>query len=95
MSSIRFIFRSRIVWAIILLLLFLVVFIFSDKYAGIVQLKEDIRKLEGEIEALKTENENLSKEVELLKSDQYIEKIAREELELSKPDEIILKAIEK
>lgn len=93
--SIRLIFRSKIVWVIILILAFYIVFLFSDKYARILQLKEDIKELESEIQDLKTKNESLAEEIESLKSDKYIEKIAREELGLSKPNEIILKATEK
>jgi len=95
MISIRSIFHSKIIWVLILLLIFYIVFLFSDKYAKILQLKEDIKKLESEIGDLKFKNNELSKEVELLKGDEYVEKIAREELGLSKPDEIIFKAIEK
>ena len=95
MISIRSIFHSKIVWAIILLLILYIVFIFSDKYARTLQLKEDIKRLESEIEELKLKNNNLSEEVESLKSDKSVEKIAREELGLTKPDEILIKGIEK
>ena len=95
MISIRSIFHSKIIWAIILLLILYIVFIFSDKYARTLQLKEDIKRLESEIEELKMKNNNLSEEVESLKSDKSVEKIAREELGLTKPDEILIKGIEK
>ena len=95
MISIRSIFHSKIVWVIILLLILYLVFIFSDKYAQTLQLKEDIKGLESEIEELKMKNNNLSEEVESLKSDKSVEKIAREELGLTKPDEILFKGIEK
>jgi len=95
MISIRSIFHSKIIWAIILLLIFYVVFLFSDKYARTLQLKEDIKRLESEIEELEMKNNNLSEEVESLKSDKSVEKIAREELGLTKPDEILIKGIEK
>lgn len=95
MISIRSIFHSKIIWVIILLLIFYVVFLFSDKYARTLQLKEDIKRLELEIEELKMKNNNLSEEVESLKSDKSVEKIAREELGLTKPDEILIKGIEK
>jgi len=95
MMTIRSIFHSKIIWAIILLLIFYIVFLFSDKYARTLQLKEDIKILESEIEELKTKNNNLSEEVESLKSDKYVEKIAREELGLTKSDEILIKGIEK
>ncbi len=95
MISIRSIFHSKIVWAIILLLILYIVFLFSDKYARTLQLKEDIKRLESELEELKLKNNNLSEEVESLKSDKSVEKIAREELGLTKPDEILIKGIEK
>ena len=88
-------FHSKIIWAIILLLIFYIVFLFSDKYARTLQLKEDIKILESEIEELKLKNNNLSEEVESLKSNKSVEKIAREELGLTKPDEILIKGIEK
>ena len=78
-----------------MLLIFYVVFLFSDKYARTLQLKEDIKRLESEIEELKMKNNNLSEKIELLESDKSVEKIAREELGLTKPDEILIKGIEK
>ncbi|MFH1939161.1 MAG: cell division protein FtsL [bacterium] len=95
MISIRSIFHSKIVWVIILLLILYIVFLFSDKYARTLQLKEDIKRLESEIEELKIKSNDLSEEVESLKSDKSVEKIAREELGLTKPDEILIKGIEK
>jgi len=95
MMTIRSIFHSKIILAIILLLIFYIVFLFSDKYARTLQLKEDIKRLESELEELKLKNNNLSEEVESLQSDKSIEKIAREELGLTKPDEILIKGIEK
>ena len=95
MISIRSIFHSKIVWVIILLLILYIVFLFSDKYARTLQVKEDIKKLESELEELKLKNSSLLEEVESLKSDKSVEKIAREELGLTKPDEILIKGIEK
>ena len=95
MISIRSIFHSKIVWAIILLIILYIVFLFSDKYARTLQLKEDIKRLESELEELKLKNSSLSEEMEALKSDKSVEKIAREELGLTKPDEILIKGIEK
>ena len=95
MISIRSIFHSKIIWALILVLTFYIIFLFSDKYAKTLQVKEDIKRLESEIKELNLKNKNLSEEVESLKADKYIEKIAREELGLTKPDEILIKGIEK
>jgi len=95
MISIKSVFQSKIVWILILLLLFYATYIFSDKYARILQLKEDVKKLETEIEKLELKNKDLSEEVDWLSKEKSIEKIAREELGLTKPDEILIKGIEK
>jgi len=95
MISLRSIFHSKIVWALILILIFYVVFLFSDKYARTLQLKENIKRLESEIEELKLKNNKLSEEVESLKSNKSVEKIAREKLGLTKADEILIKGVEK
>jgi len=72
-----------------------IVFLFSDKYARTLQLKEDIKRLESELEELKLKNNSLLEKVKSLQSDKSVEKIAREELGLTKPDEILIKGIEK
>ena len=95
MISIKSVFQSKIVWILILLLFFYTTYIFSDKYARILQLKEDIKELETEIEKLELRNKDLSEEVDCLSKKKSIEKIAREELGLTKPDEILIKGIEK
>ncbi len=95
MISIKSIFQSKIIWILVLLLLFYAAYIFSDKYARILQLKEDIKELETEIEKLELRNKDLSEEVDCLSKKKTIEKIAREELGLTKPDEILIKGIEK
>ena len=95
MMTIRSIFHSKIIWAIILLLILYIVFLFSDKYARTLQLKEDIKRLESELEELKLKNNSLLEKVKSLQSDKSVEKIAREELGLTKPDEILIKGIEK
>jgi len=95
MISIKSIFQSKIIWILVLLLLFYAAYIFSDKYARILQLKEDIKELETEIEKLELRNKDLSEEVDCLSKKKSIEKIAREELGLTKPDEILIKGIEK
>jgi len=94
MISIKSIFRSKIIWILILLLLFYAMYVFSDKYVKILQLKEDIKVLDNEIEILKSKNENLLKEIECLNEEKSIEKIAREKLGLTKPDEILIKGID-
>ncbi len=91
MSVIRSLLESKITWAIILLILFYITFIFSGKYASIIELKIYISELNNEIEILEEENKNLIKKIDLLNTDYHIERIAREELDLIKDNEILYK----
>ena len=56
------------------------------------RLQQDVETLEGEIAALRGQNQDLARTVDRLRSDPAeIEKIAREELGLARPGEKILK----
>lgn len=60
------------------------------------RLNKKIEALKSEIGNLKKENERLIREVYALKNDpSYIEKIAREDLGLVKPGEIVFEFVEK
>jgi cell division protein FtsL len=61
-------------------------------YLAMRRTKQDIERVEGEIARLNKENAELSQEVKALKSDPHkIESIARDELGLAKPGEVIIK----
>lgn len=93
MSYVRSLLESKIVWAIILLLIFYIIFVFSEKYARILEVKSYISELEQEIRGLEENNQLLSEKKDLLNTDSYVEKIAREELDLIKPNEVLYKAV--
>ena len=57
------------------------------KAVQIYRLDQEERQIRGEIEELKARNEALQKQVEYLKSEAYVEKVAREELNLIKKGE--------
>jgi cell division protein DivIC len=92
MSGIKSLLESKITWAIILLLIFYITFVFSEKYADILELRVYIYDLKGDINELEEENKLLTEKVNLLNTNPYIEKIAREELDMVKPNEILYKA---
>ena len=61
-------------------------------YLAMRRTKQEIQRVQGEIERLNKENTELSQEVKALKSDPHkIESIARDELGLAKPGEVIIK----
>ena len=92
MSGIRSLLDSKITWAIILLFIFYVTFVFSEKYAETLELKLYINELNNEIVELEEETQLLAKKINLLNTNPYIEKIAREQLDIIKPNEILFKA---
>ena len=69
--------------------IFFIVFSFSTKYIKIVEAKDKVLNIQRKIEKLKDENRDLSEKIKLLKIPSYIEKVAREELGLVKPGEIL------
>jgi len=77
------------------LIIFLVVYLTIFGNNGILkirQIEQETKRVQQASENLKTENEKLKKEINLLQQDdKYIEKIAREELGMVQPDEIIVK----
>jgi len=61
-------------------------------YLAMRRTKQDIERVQGEIARLNQENAELSEEVKALKTDpRKIESIARDELGLAKPGEVIIK----
>ena len=84
----------RIAFAVfgLLTIALLVLAVFNDK--GALQVRAQAEKLtsiESEIGNLDSENKQLGAEIQALRSDPAtIEKFAREELKLVKPDEIVL-----
>ncbi len=78
-----------IVSLLILAFIFGIIFLFSTRYIKVVRAKENVIEIQQKIERLKKENNQLKKEVKLLKVPSYIEKVAREELGLVKPGEIL------
>lgn len=61
-------------------------------YLAMRRTKQDIERVAGEIARLNKENAELAEEVKSLKSDPHkIESIARDELGLAKPGEVIIK----
>jgi cell division protein FtsB len=75
----------------------LVLTVFNDK--GVLQVHSQSKKLttiEGDVNALDAENKQLTKEIQALRTDPTtIERLAREELKLVKPGEIVLVSPEK
>ena len=83
--------RAVVLLSGVLTIVFLVSFVFSEE--GIAELREArlrVDRLQAEIEQLEQENTRLEAEVESLEqSDFAVERIAREDLGMSKPGEVV------
>ncbi|MFQ5670805.1 MAG: septum formation initiator family protein [Acidobacteriota bacterium] len=73
--------------ALLLALRFLVA---DDGYPALLVLRNDLRKVQGEVNRLRLENKALEGQVKGLRDEPYaIEKLAREDLDLAAPGEMI------
>jgi cell division protein FtsB len=70
----------------------LLIYVFSPNFLRLTRVYRQLQILEDEIEKLQVQNQEFQDEIYSLKNDPiYIEKVAREELGMSKPKEIIYK----
>jgi cell division protein FtsL len=83
---------GRIVLVLSVCALFLHDIFGTHGYLAMRRTKLEIERVQGEIRHLNKENAELSEEVKSLKTDPHkIESIARDELGLAKPNEVIIK----
>ncbi|HKL12306.1 MAG TPA: septum formation initiator family protein [Halanaerobiales bacterium] len=79
-------------------LLIIVIVIFSFKLMmnirKVNQMEDRLNSLQQQVQSQIDENKELKEEIERVKSPAYVEKIAREELGLVKPGEILLIPVE-
>lgn len=57
------------------------------------EMKQEARALEQRVDQLKKENRRLTQDLDYLRSDQYIEKVAREDLGLVRPGDVAVAAL--
>lgn len=83
--------RAVVLLSAILTVVFLVSFVFSEE--GISELqraRKRVHDLETEVNRLQIENQRLAAEIESLKKSTFaVERIAREDLSMSKPGEVV------
>jgi len=67
-------------------------FLFSlgEKISDLNNMKHSVSELEKEIGELKAKNAELKRDLKLIKSEEYVERIAREQLGLVKPGEKVV-----
>lgn len=83
--------RFKIRHLILLVIVIFLVVTITKQQLKINKIKGEQAMVEAQIQEALKEQQELKKQIELLKTDSYIEKIARDELGLVKPGEIIYK----
>jgi cell division protein FtsB len=84
--------RIKIRHLIILFFLFYVVYTLVVQQLKMMDLARQEAELRQQIEMAIQQREQLKKQIQLLHTDSYIEKLARDKLGLVKPDEYIYKS---
>lgn len=82
--------RVKVSHLIILALVVYIGIIFIKQQSAIKELEEEKLQKQHEIERLNSEIMNIEEKLKYTDSLEYIEKMAREELKMVKPDEIII-----
>ncbi|NPV74481.1 MAG: septum formation initiator family protein [Pelotomaculum sp.] len=79
--------RSRLPALVALLLLGYLAITFSSQFGRLSVLQKNVDSIQQEVQELKQKNAALREELQMVQSDAYIEKTAREKLGLVKPGE--------
>lgn len=78
--------------ALTLIIVSVLVYLFSPNFLRLTKVYRQIQVLEDEIRTLQVQNQKFQDEIYALKYDPiYIEKVARDELGMSRPKEVIYK----
>lgn len=99
METLRQVIRDYKFWLMVSLLLSLgligMAILGKDGFLQVQALEQELRAIQARIQALQEENDLLRQEVYALKYDPYfIEKLAREELGLVRPGEIVFQFVD-
>jgi cell division protein FtsB len=86
--------RTRLFRILLLIIILFSVYKFYENYRVIKDLEHRIMELEGNIVRAMEEKNRLEEELENVNNPEYIEKIAREELGLVKPGELLIIPVE-
>lgn len=78
---------SKLPLVVVFLLLVYVAVSLGGKFDALAGMQRDLQAMQAEVEELREVNRELSRQLELLRSDAYVEQVAREKLGLVKPGE--------
>lgn len=78
---------SKLPLLVVFLLLLYIAVSLGTRFDALFAMQRDLQSIQAEVEELRQMNRELSRQLELLRSDAYVEQVAREKLGLVKPGE--------
>jgi len=79
--------RSKLPLIVVGLLLLYVSISLSSRFDSLYTMQRDLQDVQAQVKQLRQVNSDLSQQLELMRSDAYVEQVAREKLGLVKPGE--------
>lgn len=78
-----------------MVMLFYLVISFGTNFNRLHTMQQDVEKIEAQVKELQKKNEQLKEQLKMAQTDSYVEKVAREELNLVKPGESRIVPVQK
>lgn len=80
--------KRLVLWLAVLVILYFS-FLFASQYWRLIQLRQTLHTIELDIQAVRVQNEEMLKEIERLHTSGYLEQLARQELGMVRPSEVL------
>lgn len=87
--------KNKLPLIVLILLLGYVTFSFGSKFNNLYAMQQDVLQIQQQVDKLEQRNARLREELEMVQSDAYVEKVAREKLGLVKSGEVRVVPVEK
>lgn len=86
--------KSKLPVILLILLLAYVAFSFGTRFNSLYAMQQDVREIQEQVDDLAKKNAQLRKQLEMVKSDAYVEEVAREKLGLVRDGEVRVVPVE-
>lgn len=80
--------KSKLPVILLIILLVYVTFSFGTRFNSLYAMQQDVREMQEQVDDLAKKNTQLRKQLDMVKSDAYIEEVAREKLGLVRAGEV-------
>jgi cell division protein DivIC len=81
--------RPRLVYCLIIIVILYFSLLFISQYRSLYQFKRTLHEIEEQITLVQAQNERMQQEIEQLYTHSYLEKMARQDLGMVRPGELL------